>query len=75
MSVRARGLDARQRLVGRLAREAKVGYLDLLPWLCDTRGTCPLVVRNLIVYRDDNHVTETYAQHLLPVFEKALKFD
>jgi hypothetical protein len=34
-------------------------WIDVIPWFCDER-TCPLVVRNLIVYRDPNHKTRTY---------------
>jgi hypothetical protein len=38
-------------------------YFDLTSWMC-TATTCPPVVGNLLVYRDDNHITTTYARWL-----------
>ena len=38
-------------------------WIDVIPWFCE-KGTCPLVVGNLIVYRDTNHVTRTYTAAL-----------
>lgn len=35
---------------------------DLTPWLCD-ETTCPAVIGNLVVYRD-NHLTETFVRTL-----------
>jgi peptidoglycan/LPS O-acetylase OafA/YrhL len=41
-------------------------YADLTPLFCtDTR--CPVVVGNDLVYRDDNHLTVSYARTLAPV--------
>jgi hypothetical protein len=34
-------------------------WIDVIPWFCD-KQTCPLVVGNVIVYRDANHKTRTY---------------
>ena len=41
-------------------------YLDSQSWFC-ARITCAVVVGNLLVYRDDNHITATYASWLTPV--------
>lgn len=41
-------------------------YVDVAPWLC-TSSTCAAVVGNLLVFRDDNHLTNTYATWLTPV--------
>ncbi len=38
-------------------------YVDTLPWLCTTT-TCATIVDNLLVYRDDNHLTATFASYL-----------
>ena len=38
-------------------------FVDLIPWFCDRR-TCPLVIGNVIVYRDANHITTTFATTL-----------
>ncbi len=48
-------------------------YVDLLPWLCDDR-TCPLVVGGRVVYRDQGHVTRTYATRLEPVLAALLRW-
>jgi hypothetical protein len=47
------------------------GYLDVSAWIC-TPATCATVVGNLLVYRDDNHLTTTYADWLTPVLEPAI---
>lgn len=41
-------------------------YLNLIPSLC-TGKQCPVIVGNNLVYRDDNHVTTSYARWLAPV--------
>jgi peptidoglycan/LPS O-acetylase OafA/YrhL len=41
-------------------------YADLTPLFC-TAERCPVIVGNDLVFRDDNHVTITYAQALAPV--------
>jgi hypothetical protein len=40
-------------------------YVDVTPWFCTP--TCAVVVDNLLVYRDDNHLTTSYASWLAPV--------
>ena len=42
------------------------------PWFCTT-STCAVMVDNLVVYRDDNHLTQTYASFLTPVVEPELE--
>jgi peptidoglycan/LPS O-acetylase OafA/YrhL len=41
-------------------------YADVEPWFC-TASRCPAVVDNLLVYRDDTHITVTYATYLAPL--------
>ena len=62
------------------ARRAKVGIavaslggllLDPTPWFC-TAHTCPPIVGNVLVERDDNHITATYARTLAPVVAQRL---
>jgi hypothetical protein len=45
-------------------------YIDTQSWFC--QATCAVVVGNLLVYRDDNHLTTTYAAWLSPVVGAAL---
>jgi SGNH domain-containing protein len=40
-------------------------YVDTEPWLCSGQS-CAVLVDNLVVYRDDNHLTQAYAQFLAP---------
>ena len=47
-------------------------YVDTEPWFCTT-STCAVMVDNLVVYRDDNHLTQTYASFLTPVVESEWK--
>ncbi|MEV6494210.1 acyltransferase family protein, partial [Actinoplanes sp. NPDC051633] len=37
-------------------------FVDPVPWLCATR--CPVVLGNLLVYRDDNHISTAYTEFL-----------
>ncbi|NNG39061.1 acyltransferase [Flexivirga sp. ID2601S] len=48
-------------------------FVDMVPWFCQS-GTCPVVVGNMIVYRDSNHVTASYVDKLRPVLESQLDF-
>lgn len=45
-------------------------FLDLTDYFCDDT-TCPAIIGNAIVYKDDNHVTRTYMETLTPMFEQA----
>jgi hypothetical protein len=42
------------------------GYINTRPWFCYD-STCAVIVDNNLVYRDDNHITATYASWLTPV--------
>lgn len=45
--------------------------LDPTSWFC-TRTECPAVVGNIVVYRDDAHMTPEYSRFLAPVLAKAV---
>jgi peptidoglycan/LPS O-acetylase OafA/YrhL len=49
-----------------LAASTGAGYIDTDPWFCIST-TCTVMVGNMLVYRDDNHITATYANWLAPV--------
>jgi peptidoglycan/LPS O-acetylase OafA/YrhL len=49
-----------------IAASTGAGYVDTDPWFCAATA-CAVVVGNLLVYRDDNHITATYADWLTPV--------
>lgn len=47
--------------------EAGAEMVDPIPWICDIEeGKCPVVVGNLLVYRDDNHLSPSFAAALAP---------
>jgi peptidoglycan/LPS O-acetylase OafA/YrhL len=48
-------------------------YLDTLWWFCSEFSTCPPIVDNVLVYRDDNHLTATYAGFLTDPVEAAME--
>ncbi|MFP5366218.1 MAG: acyltransferase family protein [Actinomycetes bacterium] len=45
--------------------------MDLSDFIC-ARGVCPAVVGNIYVYKDDNHLTRTYVESMIPMFEQRL---
>ncbi|WP_223987483.1 acyltransferase family protein [Arthrobacter sp. NicSoilB8] len=45
--------------------------MDMSDFIC-AGGTCPAVVGNVYVYKDDNHLTKTYVQTMIPMFEQRL---
>jgi hypothetical protein len=49
------------------AREAGAAVVDPLPWLCAADGTCPVLAGDTLVYRDDSHLADRFAQSLAPV--------
>ncbi|HLN17855.1 MAG TPA: acyltransferase family protein [Acidimicrobiales bacterium] len=55
-----------------VATSAGAGYVDTDPWFC-TADICTVMVGNLLVYRDDNHITATYANWLTPAIAAQLK--
>ncbi len=61
----------RNRAWKRVADKTGAHWVDVLPWFCD-HGTCPIVVRNLVVYTDTHHITKTYARTLAPGLARKL---
>jgi peptidoglycan/LPS O-acetylase OafA/YrhL len=61
------GIDSNGMAAERAIVERNGGtYVDTEPWLC-AGSSCVVMVDNLVVYRDDNHLTQTYAGFLAPV--------
>ena len=50
---------------------AGASYIDTDPWFC-APTVCAVTVEDMIVYRDTNHLTATYARWLTPVIEADL---
>ncbi len=62
---------ARRRLVAAAARSEGATVIDPAPWFC-TETTCPPIVGDLLVYRDQHHITTAYSRLLAPQFGAAL---
>lgn len=54
-----------------VAESAGATYIDLTEFICDT-DTCPIVVDDIFVYRDVNHMTTTFVSYLAPALEPTL---
>ncbi|WP_404438771.1 acyltransferase [Microbacterium aerolatum] len=46
-------------------------YVDVTPYIC-AETTCPVIVDDLLVYRDVNHLTTAFVSYLSPVMEEPL---
>ncbi|MEN3346183.1 MAG: hypothetical protein V7635_2759, partial [Arthrobacter sp.] len=44
-------------------------FLDLTRYFC-VADVCPAIIGNVIVYKDENHVTRSYLMTVAPYFEK-----
>jgi hypothetical protein len=54
-----------------ITRQAKVGLIEPRKWLC-TATACPVVVGDILVYRDSHHVSNTFMDWLTPVVRQLL---
>ncbi|MFD0581153.1 acyltransferase family protein [Dactylosporangium darangshiense] len=59
-------LPKRRQMIATAAAAEGATVIDPTAWFCTAR-TCPVVVGNILVYRDDNHMTTKYATMLAPV--------
>ena len=48
-----------------------VQYLDVRNWVCDP-DNCPVIVGNILVYRDSHHLTTNYVRFLTPLINEAV---
>ena len=62
----------RRELVMAAARQEGAEIVDPTPWFC-TATFCPAVVGNVLVYRDQHHVTTAYDRLLAPLLAKKLR--
>ncbi|QCU77108.1 acyltransferase [Citricoccus sp. SGAir0253] len=46
--------------------------VDLTPWICP-EGTCPATIGGVVVWRDSNHLTATFADSAAPVLGTVLR--
>jgi hypothetical protein len=64
-------LPKRRQLVIAAARAHGARIIDPLPWFC-TATQCPLIIGNVLVYKDRHHVTTVYSRLLAPLLSAQL---
>jgi peptidoglycan/LPS O-acetylase OafA/YrhL len=52
-------------------RSPRVSVVDLTRFFCD-RSSCPPVIGGALVYKDQNHMTETFSRSLAPYLDAAV---
>jgi peptidoglycan/LPS O-acetylase OafA/YrhL len=62
---------ARRRMIDATLRRRGFTTIDPTPWFC-TSTRCPVIVGDVLVYRDISHVTATYARLLAPLLSPHL---
>jgi peptidoglycan/LPS O-acetylase OafA/YrhL len=61
----------RRGLVMRALRGRGVTVIDPVPWFC-TDAVCPVIVGNVLVYKDAHHMTTVYSRLLAPLLSAAV---
>lgn len=55
-----------------VAAKYDVDFIPTSDWLC-TETLCPVIIGNVLMYRDDSHITATAAEFLAPYIDLALR--
>ena len=64
--------SARRSMMARAVGKAGATVVDPMPWFCSL-SSCPVVVGNILVYKDDSHISTVYARLLAPLLAERLK--
>ena len=62
--------DRHAQVVSTLER-ARIPVIDPIDWICSTTS-CPVIVGDTLVYRDDSHLSNTYSTELAPLLSPLL---
>ena len=63
---------ARRPAMAEAAQQAGASVVDPMPWFC-TLKICPVVVGNILVYKDQSHISTVYSRLLAPLLAERLK--
>jgi hypothetical protein len=55
----------------KLASRFQIDAIDPLPWFC-TATRCPVIVGNILLYRDEQHMVPAWSRFLAPVLADAI---
>jgi peptidoglycan/LPS O-acetylase OafA/YrhL len=61
----------RRQMIVDAARRHGATVIDPVPWFC-TATACPVIVGNVLVYKDRHHMTTVYSRVLAPLLSAAL---
>ena len=50
-----------------VAKRERIASVDPTPWFC-TPSVCPVIVGNILLYRDNEHMTPQWSKFIAPVF-------
>jgi peptidoglycan/LPS O-acetylase OafA/YrhL len=64
-------MAAERQAVASMAQAAGATVIDPSPWFC-VDGKCPVIVGNILVYKDNSHVTTPYVSLVTPLLEAQL---
>jgi len=56
---------SRVQLEGEVAGQHDAGFVSVSDWLCGT-WECPVIIGNMILYRDNNHISATASKYFAP---------
>jgi peptidoglycan/LPS O-acetylase OafA/YrhL len=54
------------------SKASGVPLIDPSSWICPGSGKCPAVINGMIVFRDQHHLTATFAKSLGPALDQAV---
>jgi peptidoglycan/LPS O-acetylase OafA/YrhL len=63
--------SARRSMMARAVAKAGATVVDPMPWFCSL-SACPVVVGNILVYKDESHISTVYAKLLAPLLGEKL---
>jgi peptidoglycan/LPS O-acetylase OafA/YrhL len=66
------GFPAARAMEQSVAERHGASIIDVVPWFC-AEDVCPPVIGGRVAFFDDSHVTRTYANALIPLFEPKIK--
>jgi len=52
--------------------DPSIALIETVPYFCPTE-VCPVVIGDVLVYRDKHHLTATYARTLAPILEQEIR--
>ena len=55
--------------IRKITTKAKVSFIEPRRWLC-TPTACPVVVGDILVYRDSHHISNTFMEWMTPVIKQ-----